>query len=323
MSAFSPEIIITLLQLEGVGKKTILGLADMIDHDIENIEDLCKFWPSLKGKKFEKIDSDDIYTAHSVARRILRMCGEHSVGVLSCFDETFPDILKSCVDENGKDDPALLLYYRGSLDALKKPGLAIIGTREPTPNGVKAGEYFAGELAKENFNIVSGLAVGCDSAAHRGALKSGGTTTAFLANGLDWDSMYPKENLDLVKEIVENGGLLLSEYPVGQSCNRYALVARDRLQAALSYATIVVQTGEQGGTMHAVGATRMSGKPLYAVEYKDVEDNTHEKVQGNVSLIREGKAKALRSDILQTVIKEIDFYIEKSHTESKPKSTVF
>lgn len=323
MSAFSSEIIITLQQLKGVGKKTILALADMAFSDVDNVEDLCKFWSSLKGKRFEGIDSDDINTAHSVARRILRMCEEHGVGVLSCFDERFPDILKSCIDENGKDDPVLLLYYRGSLDALKKPGLAIIGTREPTPNGVKAGEYFAGELAKENFNIVSGLAIGCDSAAHRGTLKVGGTTTAFLANGLDWASMYPKENLELAKEIVENGGLLLSEYPVGQSCDRYALVARDRLQAALSYATIVVQTGERGGTMHAVGATRMSAKPLFTVEYKDVEDTTHEKVQGNIMLIREGKANALRSDNLQAVIKDIDFYIGKSHSESKPKSTLF
>lgn len=323
MSAFSSEIIITLQQLKGVGKKTILALAEMASYDISDVETLCKFWSSLKGKKFECFDADDIRVAHSAARRILRMCADHGVGVLSCFDEDFPHILKSCITENGNEDPVLLLYYRGSLAAFEKPGLAIIGTREPTPNGVKAGEYFSSEFAKENFNVVSGLAIGCDSAAHRGALKVGGTTTAFLANGLDWDSIYPKENLDLAKEIVDKGGLLLSEYPVGQSCDRYALVARDRLQAALSYGTIVIQTGERGGTMHAVGATNMSGKPLFAVEYKDVEDNTHEKVQGNIMLIREDKAAALRSDNIQAVIKDVDFYIVKSHTESTPKSTLF
>lgn len=323
MSFFSSEMIVTLQQLKGIGKKTILALAEMTSYDIVDVEALCKFWSTLKGKKFESFDADDIRVAHSAARRILRMCAEHGVGVMSCFDEAFPHTLKSCIDENGKEDPVLLLYYRGSLDALNKPGLAIIGTREPTLNGVKAGEYFAGEFAKENFNIVSGLAIGCDSAAHRGALKVGGTTTAFLANGLDWESMYPKENLDLAKSIVENGGLLLSEYPVGQSCDRYALVARDRLQAALSYGTIVIQTGERGGTMHAVGATRKSGKPLFAVEYKDIEDNSHEKVQGNIALLREGKAGALRSDNMHAVIKDVDFYIEKSHTENKSKSTLF
>lgn len=118
---------------------------------------------------------------------------------------------------------------------------------------------------------------------------------SFLANGLDWESIYPKENLELAKDIVEKGGLLLSEYPIGQSCGRYGLVARDRLQAGLSYATVVIQTGEKGGTMHAVNATIKSGKLLLAVEYKSDEDCIHEKVQGNIKLIQEGKAYPLRS----------------------------
>lgn len=127
-------------------------------------------------------------------------------------------------------------------------------------------------------------------------------TTAFLANGLDWESIYPKENLELARNIIEKGGLLLSEYPVGQSCGRYGLVARDRLQAGLSYATVVIQTGEKGGTMHAVNATINSGKLLFAVEYKNGEDATHEKVQGNVKLIREGKAHPLRSASIDEAI---------------------
>jgi DNA processing protein len=124
----------------------------------------------------------------------------------------------------------------------------------------------------------------------------------FLANGLDWESIYPKENLELARNIIEKGGLLLSEYPVGQSCGRYGLVARDRLQAGLSYATVVIQTGEKGGTMHAVNATINSGKLLFAVEYKNGEDATHEKVQGNVKLIREGKAHPLRSASIDEAI---------------------
>lgn len=83
------------------------------------------------------------------------------------------------MDEDGKLNPPIILYYRGDIKALNKPGIAVIGTREPTPMGTKAGNFFAGELAKNGFNIVSGLAVGCDTTGHEGALSVGGTTTAF------------------------------------------------------------------------------------------------------------------------------------------------
>ena len=125
-------------------------------------------------------------------------------------------------------------------------------------------------------------------------------------NGLDWESIYPKENLELAQDIVRNGGLLLSEYPIGQSGGRYGLVARDRLQAGLAKATVVVQTGVKGGTMHAVNATLASGKPLFAVEYRNPADTNHEKVQGNIMLIREKGALPLRSNEIESAIRIIE-----------------
>ena len=214
---------------------------------------------------------------------------------MSYYEDCFPKELRACIDETGKLDPPILLYYKGNRKVFERPGIAVIGTREPTANGVRAGRYFSSEFAKNGYNVVSGLAIGCDAACHQGAMEAGGVTTAFLANGLDWESIYPKENLELAKNIVEKGGVLLSEFAVGQSCGRYGLVARDRLQAGLSYATVVIQTGEKGGTMHAVNATINSGKLLFAVEYKDSRDSIHEKVQGNIKLIQEGKAHPLRS----------------------------
>ena len=264
------------------------------------MNELLSFLRTLKSKKFQNISDDDIFEANVAARRIIKRSKLNDIGLLSFFDPEFPETLKNCTDESGKLDPPLLLYYRGDLSVLKNPGVAVIGTREPTPNGVRAGEYFASEFAKRGYNIVSGLAIGCDTTGHRGALLANGKTTAFLANGLDWDSIYPKENLELAKEIVEKGGLLLSEYAVGQSCGRYGLVTRDRLQAGLSYATIVVQTGIKGGTMHAVNATIASNKPLFAVSYNSQQDIFHEKVQGNIMLIQEKGAHPLRSKDLET-----------------------
>ena len=312
--ALSTEMILTLQQLDGVGNKTIFKIADQADTHITTMESLCKFWKSLKGKKLQSITADDLEDAHRVALRIISKCKSEDVGIISFYESIFPEILKSCVNEEGKLDPPILLYYRGNLDVLKKLGIAAIGTREPTRNGILAGKHFSGEFAKRGYNIVSGLAIGCDTTGHQGALAVGGATTAFLANGLDWDSIYPKENLDLAKEIVVKRGLLLSEYPVGQSCGRYGLVARDRLQAGLSYATVVVQTGVKGGTMHAVNATIQSKKPLFAVEYKTDEDTSNEKVQGNIKLVKEQKAYALRS----TGIDDACSIIEKAHKSINP-----
>lgn len=308
------EHILTLQQLDGIGNKIIFKIADQISAPIETLQDLCKFWATLKGKKFQNISDEDIIDANCVAHRIISTAKLHNVGIISFYDESYPEILKSCVGEDGKLDPPLILYYRGNLDILKKPGIAIIGTREPTNNGIKAGEYFAAEFAKRGYNIVSGLAIGCDTTGHKGALNVNGATTAFLANGLDWESIYPKENLDLAKAIVEHGGLLLSEYAIGQSCGRYGLVARDRLQAGLAIATIVVQTGEKGGTMHAVNATVAAKKPLLSVEYKNPVDFNHEKVQGNIMLVRDLGAYPLRS----SEIKQALNIIEEASPKYKP-----
>lgn len=316
------ELILTLQNLKGVGVKTILKIANNIDGQITSIDELCTYWTSQKGKVFEKHSHEDLIDANKVARHIIEKSKMNNIGIISYYEEEFPSILKECKNEEGKDDPVILLYYRGNLEALKKPGIAVIGTREPTENGKKAGEYFSSILAKENFNIVSGLAIGCDTTGHKGALKVNGTTTAFLANGLDWNSIYPKENLGLAKQIVDNGGLLLSEYPIGQQCGRYALIARDRLQSALSYATIAIQTNVSGGTMHAVNTTLITGKPLFMVEYKSSIDINHEKVQGNIKLITEGKAFPLRSDNIKSALDIIDAEIDKRNS-SQPQPDLF
>ena len=184
----SHEIILTLQSLEGVGNKTILSkIGSKLQFPITDIEDLFNFLLTLKGKKFESISKDELIESNRVAKGIIKRATEENVGILSFYDKDYPEILRQCTDENGKLDPPLILYYRGNMQILKMAGIAIVGTREPTNNGVVAGEYFACEFAKRGFNIVSGLAVGCDTTGHRGALKANGHTTAFLANGLDWD----------------------------------------------------------------------------------------------------------------------------------------
>lgn len=319
----SIDVVIALQQLEGIGNKTIMNkIIGVLDpsQSLDTLEDLINFWPSVKGKKFEAITTYDLKKAFNKAQRILAESDKQVIQAISIYSRIYPEILKSCVDESGKLDPPLVLYYRGNSHLLDERGIAVIGTREPTPNGVKAGIHFSAELAKRGYNIVSGLAIGCDTTGHKGALSVDGATTAFLANGLDWNSIYPKENLELAQEIVDKGGLLLSEYPIGQSCGRYGLVARDRLQAGLSLATVVIQTGIKGGTMHAVNATLQAKKPLFAVEYKNPIDLNNEKVQGNQMLIKEKGAYPLRSSEIDQAISIIEKSMGNEQRKSEPKA---
>ena len=303
--ALSAEHILTLQQLKGVGTKTIFKVAEQVINPISSIEELCAFWNTLKGKKLEAIGVDEIVEANNSAKRIIAASANASIGLVGYYDESFPDILRHTINEDGKPDPPLLLWYRGDLSVASLPGLAVIGTREATPEGIAGGMFISGEKEKRGFNIVSGLAIGCDTCGHKGALKVGGKTTAFLANGLDHDSIYPEENRDLAEEIVAKGGLLLSEYPIGQSVNRYALVARDRLQAALSLATLVVQTGVKGGTMHAANTTLKAGKTLYTMKFKDEVTNQHEKCLGNAILVKQGAKYICGSDNLDQISESI------------------
>ena len=301
--ALSKEQILTLtclkdVNVKGVGPQKIFTIARTIEDKgllVTSNEDLANLMSSMKEKAINKVTLDNLKEANSCALRILDDSKAAGIGLVGFYDDEFPEILRHTVNEEGKIDPPLLLWYKGDLSIAKLPGLAVIGTREATPEGIAGGTFLAGEFAKRGFNIVSGLAIGCDTCGHKGALKVSGKTTAILANGLDHNSIYPPENQDLAEEIVEKGGLLLSEYRIKTPVNRYSLVARDRLQSGLSLATLVVQTGEHGGTMHAATATLKAGKPLYTMLFKDDTTNQHEKCLGNALLVKQG-AKYVKGD---------------------------
>lgn len=301
--ALSKEQILTLtclkeVDVKGVGPQKIFSIGAAIDDrglEIKSYEDLAELMSSMKEKAINKVTLSDLNDAYHVAQKIIDASSQANIGLVGYYDKEFPEVLRKTINEEGKLDPPLILWYRGDFSITQLPGFAVIGTREATPEGVAGGTYLSGEFAKRGFNIVSGLAIGCDTCGHKGALKVGGKTTAILANGLDHISIYPQENQDLAEEIVENGGLLISEYRIGTPVNRYNLVARDRLQSGLSLATLVVQTGENGGTMHAAKATLQAGKPLYAVLFKDGATNQHEKCLGNALLVKQG-AKYIKGD---------------------------
>lgn len=303
--ALPAEYILTLQQIKGVGNKTIFKFAEQLSKTITSVDELFKFTSMSKDKKLNSLDKEDILEANNIARRIIDRSASKSIYALSYYDDNFPEVLRHTINESGNPEPPLLIWYRGNISVAQLTGLAIIGTREPTEDGIKAGLHLASEFAKRDFNIVSGLAIGCDTCGHRGALDALGKTTAILANGLDTESIYPRENQALAEEIVEAGGLLLSEYSIGTGVNRYSLVARDRLQAGLAKATLVIQTGVKGGTMHAANTTLLAKKPLFVVKYKNEFTNQHEKSQGNAYLVTKGAQYISGTDNLDEISEKI------------------
>lgn len=305
----SKEFILALSSLKevgikGIGPKKIFAIGKAIEDmntDINTLEDLIGVMSRMKEKVLNSVTLADLEEAYMVAKRLISLSEASQIGLIGYYDDEYPEILRHTISEDGKLDPPLLLWYRGDISIAKMPGIAVIGTREVTPEGIIGGEYLAGEFAKRGFNIVSGLAIGCDTCGHKGALKVGGKTTAFLANGLDNKSIYPEENRQLAEDIVANGGLLLSEYSIGTTVNRYSLVARDRLQAGLAQATLVVQTGVRGGTMHAANTTLRAGKPLFTMMFKNPETNNHEKCLGNAHLVEQGAKYIKGGDNLDVI----------------------
>lgn len=301
--------ILTLSNIKGVGIKSIQKVGNYLFDCGKIIEDKTEFANLLSILKVKKknasakgttfITVEDLQEAEDMAIKIKSASEREGIGIISYYEDEFPQILKNTIDEDGKLSPPLLLFYKGDVSIINMPCIAVIGTREITHNGEKAGMYISKEFAKRGFCIVSGLAIGCDTVGHKGALEVGGKTIAFLAHGLD--TIYPSQNKELAEEILSKGGLLLSEYPIGMEVNRYNLVARDRLQAGLSMATIVIQTGEKGGTMHAANTTLKAGKPLYTIYYQDEETREHEKTRGNALLVSKGAKYIKGSDNLDEI----------------------
>ncbi|MBQ6392309.1 MAG: DNA-processing protein DprA, partial [Eubacterium sp.] len=159
-------------------------------------------------------------------------------------------------------DPPYGFYLRGRLPDPDCPAVAIVGSRKASQYGRKAAEMFASELAGQGVAIISGMASGVDSEAHRAALDSSGMTLGILGGGID--SMYPKENWNLYLDMYEKGGIL-SEYNLG-TVNRSGLFPmRNRLISGISDCILVVEAGEKSGSLITADQGMEQGKEVYAV----------------------------------------------------------
>ena len=157
----------------------------------------------------------------------------------------------------------VILYYKGSLKSLDKNVVAIVGSRKMTPYGYEVTRKLAGELSSFGVTIISGLARGVDTAAHKTTLSVGGTTVAVLGNGLG--SVYPSENSNLARQIVEQKGAVVSEFPLDCPPLSANFPMRNRIISGLSDATVVVEGAKKSGTLLTASRAAEQGKTVLAV----------------------------------------------------------
>jgi DNA processing protein len=202
-------------------------------------------------------------------------------------------------------DPPLVLYVRGNSRALSRPGIAVVGTRHPTPYGIGMAERLSCDLAARGMVIFSGLARGVDAASHRGAIHARGKTVAVFGTGVD--VIYPRENKKMIDPILECGGALISEFPLQAFPAPQNFPIRNRIISGLSLGVLVVEAGEYSGTRITARCALEQSRELFAVPGNVTSRNSW----GPNTLIKQGaKLTATWEDVWEELPAEIKQQLE-------------
>jgi DNA processing protein len=184
---------------------------------------------------------------------------EENIKTVSLDEEEYPPLLKEIFY------PPFLLYYQGDFSLAKQKCLAVVGARKCTYYGQQVIEKLIPPLVKNNFVIISGLAIGIDSLAQIETVKAGGRTIAVLGSGIDRKSIYPAQNLRLAEHIIEAGGAIVSEFPPGTPPLKQNFPQRNRIIAGLAQGTLVVEAGEKSGSLITARFALEEGREVMAV----------------------------------------------------------
>jgi DNA processing protein len=228
--------------------KALPGLADLFSMSARSLASLGvpdEAFPAIHSRSFQTMACEIFdWGSHEGCRFLVRGASD------------YPPLLEEIYD------PPLLIYTRGRTEPLEKPCLAIVGTRKPTIYGLQMAQGLAGDLGSRGICIVSGLARGIDSAAHRGCIREKGCTIAVLGCGID--VVYPRENRQLTREILENG-LLISEFPPGTSPSPQNFPIRNRIISGLSLGTLIVEASEYSGSLITARLAMEQNREVFAL----------------------------------------------------------
>src|SRR3984885_4515607 len=238
--------------------------------------------------------------ARAAAEDELKRVAEAGGSVLTPEEEAYPERLREIYD------PPAVLWIRGNVELLAKPGIAVVGTRQPSPYGAGMAELLSRDLANRRLVILSGMARGVDTAAHKGAIEAGGKTVAVWGTGID--VIYPKENKKLAEQIVATGGTIVSEYPLGTFPAPQNFPIRNRILSGMSVGVLVIEAAEYSGTRITARCAMEQNRDVYAVP----GNVTNKNAWGPNTLIKQGaKLTATWEDIWEELPTQTRLEIEE------------
>ncbi len=227
------------------------------------LDSLQELWnmPINQIYRFQDINSNVLekiisYRNEDYIKRLYDTLYENDIDIITIYDDSYPQDLKNIYNK------PLVLYVKGNIIEEDALAIAVVGSRKATSYGKWATEYFVRELVNLEVTIVSGLALGIDSIAHKTAIENGGRTIAVLGNGLD--IIYPKRNKELYKTVPENGALI-TEYPFGVEPLAYNFPQRNRIISGISLGVIVIEAKEKSGSLITVEHALEQGKEVFAL----------------------------------------------------------
>jgi DNA processing protein len=252
------ESFVALNLATGWGPITVARLMDGLGSARAIVESRTREWveagagisPERAGALRDALDAVDVADELDRARRL-------GVTLLSWVSPEYPPLLKAIAD------PPLALYVRGSLAALSAPCVAMVGTRHATVYGRETARRLAYQVAAAGYVVVSGLARGIDTEAHRGAVQAKGRTIGVLGGALD--RFFPRENIELAASIVENGGAIVSEFPFGMEPDKTTFPRRNRVVSGLSRGTVAIEAPLRSGTLITTSQALEQDRAVMAV----------------------------------------------------------
>ena len=271
--------LLALQKIRGFGKRTISKLIDAIEQSGPGTPSELHDAIIRSGAVNRVPDQDHVRRCWTEAEGAIERSERMGIRILSRRSQGYPTLLSKITDA------PTLLHVRGEVSAISADSVAVVGTRNPTEYGRARARSISVELARTGLTIVSGLAEGIDTEVHESVLEVDATTVAVLAHGLD--KVSPACNSGLAKKIVDGNGALVSEHPIGMRPNKGTFIDRDRIQSGLSLAVFVIETKEDGGTMHTASFCKEQDRALFVVEHLK-EFNDHLQIRGNRKLLSEG-----------------------------------
>jgi DNA processing protein len=266
----------------------------------------------LEATGMQAVSAQSLGTGKSLelAQEELAKVAAGGAKIVTLDDASYPPRLKEIYD------PPLALYVRGAIEVLSQPGIAVIGTRHPTPYGTGMSERLACDLARQGLVIFSGMARGVDTAGHRGAIAAKGKTVAVFGTGVDVP--YPKENSRLAEQILALGGAIISEFAMGTFPAPQNFPIRNRIISGISIGVLVVEAAEYSGTRITARCALEQDREVFAVPGNVTTKNSW----GPNTLIKQGaKLVATWEDVWEELPENVRLALAPAHPESPAPGT--